>query len=36
MTASSGDRQHNVDISLLSDAGDGDDRAPYFGEPTYR
>ena len=36
MTAGSRDRHHNVDISLLSDAGDSKDRAPYFGEPTYK
>lgn len=35
MTAGRSDRQPGVDISLLSDPGDGHDRAPNFGEPDY-
>ena len=35
MAAGRRDRHHAVNISLLSDAGDGNDRAPHFGEPGY-
>ena len=35
MTAGSRDRHPSVEISLLSDARDGNDRAPHFIEPGY-
>ena len=35
MTAGSRDRHPSVEIPFLSDAGDGNDRAPHFGEPGY-
>jgi hypothetical protein len=35
MTASSRDRHHSVEISLLGNAGDGNDRTAHFREPGY-
>ena len=35
MTAGSRDRHPSVEISLLSDAGGGNDRTPHFIEPGY-
>ena len=35
MTASSGDRHHSVEISLLGNARDGNDRTAHFRKPGY-
>ena len=35
MATSSRDCHHSVEISLLSDAGDGNDSTPHFGETGY-
>jgi hypothetical protein len=35
MAASSRDRHPSVEITLLSDSGDGNDRTPHFSEPGY-